>query len=672
MDTIEFLKTQKPTFLPQARKKGYVCPRCGNGNGSDGDGISLHPGTTKYKCFKCGFYGDVIDLFGEANQIGDKGERVRACAKYYGIDRNSSSYRLRPEPIQTASEEPSEDFTDFIEQAMQNNNYTYLEERGISRETQRHFHIGYAAEWRNPTAVQRIREKNGNPNSITPSPRCIIPRNRYSYLARDTRKDIPDEQKKYVKQNQGKVCFFDTDATSDSDCTFLVEGEIDAMSIYEVHGHAIGLCSTANVRAFLKQLESQPTASTLILMLDNDTAGRKAQEELAAGLQSLGVTYIEAEYTAKDPNDQLRADRAEFETLIASLREKAADARQAAGGNSYQAYRLLDYFRNIADQPSELEAKTGFCGLDDPDSNLQGGLHTGLYIIGAVSSLGKTTFCLQMADQIAANGQDVIFFSLEQSKYELMAKSISRYTYQKRRNIALAKDTVQILDSRRYSGYTDEEKKVIAEAIEAYESSAKRLYLYEGRYKGERLTVSAIRQLVRHHIETTKHLPVVFIDYLQILASEDPRRTDKQNIDASIFELKELSRDFHIPVVVISSFNRDNYQEPVSMAAFKESGAVEYSSDVLFGLQYTGMDYVSGEGEKVRRDRLDELMKEIQKKKIDKTPIDIELKCLKNRNGMTFTLPFRFLSCYNHYEESVPHRPWNSSKPTGYAVDKSF
>lgn len=51
---------------------------------------------------------------------------------------------------------------------------------------------------------------------------------------------------------------------------------------------------------------------------------------------------------------------------------------------------------------------TGFKKLDE---NLGGGLFEGLYVVGAVSSLGKTTLVMQIADQIAQGEQDVLIFS---------------------------------------------------------------------------------------------------------------------------------------------------------------------------------------------------------------------------------------------------------------------
>jgi replicative DNA helicase len=52
---------------------------------------------------------------------------------------------------------------------------------------------------------------------------------------------------------------------------------------------------------------------------------------------------------------------------------------------------------------------------------------------------------------------------------------------------------------------------------------------------------------------------VIIIDYLQILSLAELRGSDKQNTDKSVFELKRLSRDFKIPIIGISSLNRDNY-----------------------------------------------------------------------------------------------------------------
>lgn len=128
----------------------------------------------------------------------------------------------------------------------------------------------------------------------------------------------------------------------------------------------------------------------------------------------------------------------------------------------------------------------------------------------------------------------------------------------------------------------------------------------------------------------------MIIDYIQIIAPYSERATDKQNIDKAVIELKRISRDFKVPIIGISSFNRANYNTPVTMEAFKESGAIEYSSDVLIGLQLEG----------VGKDKVD-----VNAKK-DKNPREIELVVLKNRNGATGKkVSYNYYPLFNYFKE---------------------
>ena len=616
MQDIFLFKANLPYYLQskgvdvkKAARSNTICPICGNG--AKTGCFHYYPDEYRVKCYSCGFNGDLFDLIAHEKGM-TNAEAIAEVRKMYPTVAITSQSQISLSPKQQTTE-PT-DYSHFLFEAENQNDFKYLLERGISEDTQRRFHIGFSPHWRSPQAVQTTLQKGGNPEKIPTSPRCIIPRNRYNYLARDTRNDLSSAQQKYSKQNTGQTSLFNADALKEN-IVFVTEGEIDAMSIVEIGENACALCSIANRQLLLKSLGETTAGKVLILMLDNDKAGRKVQAELKRDLTSLGIAYIAAEYPdkIKDPNQWLMTDREGMRAAISLFKANAEQFIAERDGNKYKAADLLGYFENIEDESTGFEAKTGF---DELDKHLFGGLHEGLYIIGAISSLGKTTFALQLADQIAANGQDVIFFSLEMSKYELIAKSLSRYTYQlagdKTTNddgtgTPLARDTQQILNNRLYYAYNDKEKAIIQTAIGNYGKVAQHIFLFEGRYNGERLKVSHIREIVKRHMQSTKQKPVVFVDYLQILAPADAHATDKQNTDTNTFELKEISRDYHIPVVAVSSFNRDNYQEPVSMQSFKESGAIEYSSDVLFGLQYAGMDYKDGEGTDSRKNRLRKL-----------------------------------------------------------------
>ena len=63
------------------------------------------------------------------------------------------------------------------------------------------------------------------------------------------------------------------------------------------------------------------------------------------------------------------------------------------------------------------------------------------------------------------------------------------------------------------------------------------------------------------------------------------------------------------------------------------------------------MDYDPQEKDQDRSKRIRSLMQANYQKKKDKEPIEIELKCLKNRNGYQFTIPFYMVPAFNYFEE---------------------
>ena len=235
------------------------------------------------------------------------------------------------------------------------------------------------------------------------------------------------------------------------------------------------------------------------------------------------------------------------------------------------------------------------------------------------------------------NGNDVIIFSLEMSRNELIAKSLSRktamITLHSNRDMSNAKTTRGILTGKKYSGYSTEEKQLINTALQQYRQYSDRIFIIEG--MGE-VGTESIRAEVEKHIKNTGKKPVVIIDYLQILAPHNEKSTDKQNTDHDILHLKRLSRDYKLPVIVISSFNRENYSSKVSMQAFKESGAIEYSSDVLIGLQLMGTGTKNFDVDKAK----------------SQYPREIEAVILKNRNGTTGKkIGYKYYTPFNCFSE---------------------
>ena len=631
----------------------YKCPLCGSGSrgGRSHDGaLSITKDGKAWKCFSCNQGGDIFTLIGSYEGLDDFKDQVKRAAEVTGIDLDIAPARqdARKDFAEEAEEKEEKQpvkgrYKDYIERCKAAAGKTdYFTRRGFSEDVVARFSLGYD-------------ESKGV---------IVIPYDRDGsyYLTRSTegktfRKPKSDDAgvepiyNKAALYNGGKPCF-------------VCESPIDAISLIAAGGgacNAVALGGTGH-RKLIEAVEKQKPNCILMLSFDEDKAGREATERAAAELAALGVPFMIASYSVnaypnkeyiKDANDFLRGSKALLSKDIAANvgeAERIANAERAALMEAHKANngaeRLKGFVGGINDLVNTSYVPTGFSELD---KELDGGLYNGLYIMGAISSLGKTTLLLQIADQIAAAGYDVLYFSLEMAASELISKSLSRLTYQ---NCAGAKYNAKtargITTASRYRNYSKEEKDLINLAISIYGGFADHLYIYEG--IGD-IGVEQVKSLVAEHKELTGRTPVIMIDYLQILAPSDIRASDKQNTDKAVLELKRLSRDYKTPVIAISSFNRDNYTSEVNMSAFKESGAIEYGSDVLIALQPQGMLPGYTATDQKENAKLVKTCKASEER-------SVEAVILKNRNGRTGgKVGFDYYSLFNCFKQDYGFKP---------------
>lgn len=646
-------------------EKSYICPLCRNGEGGDGDGLTFNPKSKDghgLKCFKCSFSGDIIDLYQQYKTV-DYNTALSSLAQILGITIDShfpyhtsstcctggtqSDFRAADNKSSTADKNVTADAAEVREQPADYIGYynacrqrlndpvviEYLKRRGISMETAEKYFLGYDPAWISPTA-----KSNGkNPPE---SPRLIIPTSRSHYIARDIRQQLMDNQKRYAKMNEGSPCIFNERALylQDEREIFVTEGAIDALSVIEIGATAIALNSTSNVDTLLKKLEQKRTGATLILCLDSDSAGRKASSELRAGLQRLNISNITADINGGygDPNEALTANR---EAFCEAVRE----AKRQAGSKPDNVEYYIDSLMGSDIKKFKNSIKTGYSNLDE----YADGLYTGLYVIAAISSLGKTTFAHQLADQIAAGGNDVLFFSLEQSRLEMVSKSLARLTAKKNPDNAVTSLSIR-------KGYLP---KAVQEAAIEYKATVQdRLSIIEGNFNCDISFIgNYIRQYIRRNSSDGNDIhPVVFIDYLQILQPTETdmgrRQNTKEAVDSAVTELKRLSRELDITIFVISSINRANYLTPIDFESLKESGGIEYTADVIWGLQLQCLhDPVFDNDKKIKEKR--RIVKEAKGAILRK----IELVCLKNRYGIpSYSCFFDYSPAVDLFEAGIP------------------
>lgn len=601
-------------------------------------------------CFSCGVDYDIFDVIGLETGLSGK-ELFEHTYKMFGINVDYQNYTSdtssksisHPESktkvdinkkSQNENREPLTDFFAKCHAAVEKTDY--WKKRGLSKAIIDAYNLGY---WE---------EKK----------RFVIPTGKFSYNARATWE--ADKKERYLKP-KGQFELFNLKVIPLAEQpVFVVEGEFDALSIIEAGGIAVALGSSSNLR-FIEFLKSNRPKYPLILALDNDEAGRVGEAKLSDELTKIQVEFVDADITGdfKDANEALIGDREVFIQNVMNARNNVLSLLEEKRQKEEQAYYQTSAVNGLSEFIADIEKRhnrdcvsTGFENLDEI---LDGGFYPGLYIIGAISSLGKTTFALQVADNAAKKGQDVLVFSLEMGKQELIAKSISRLSFQKCKNwgsdLDFATTTRNLMNGKSLN--SKERVDFLNECIKGYADYAGRIYYHIG--IGD-IGVEKINAVIARHIKITGRKPLVIIDYLQIIAPFDMRATDKQNTDKAVVELKRASRDYDVPIFAISSFNRENYTSPVNIASFKESGAIEYTSDVLMALQFKGMDYLKKEDgkyedEKSRTARIIQLRNEQEKNaEIPGKAQELQLKILKNRNGRKGGVDFEFHPMFNCFE----------------------
>lgn len=622
--------------------------------------MSLDRRHNRVKCFSCGVSYDVFDLIGIDYGITDQGEQFKKAYELFGIQpdgRSKPEEDFMPGQNHAKSGQPTHTHTDVYTHNGEDRmayykvcrdrlaDTRYPEDRGLSREVLERHMVGY-----DPAFSTR-----SNAGELVSWQALIIPTGRESFTARNT-DPAAGTKDRYRKRGAAQIFGYKALYNAASP-VFVVEGEIDAMSIEEAGGAAVGLGSYDNVPQLLRLLEEKKPVQPLVIAFDNEQEESKAarvkeaEDKLVAGLEQLKIPYYRySPYGAyKDANEALVKDRESFTAEIGrahGLEEQAEqEAKEAYLATSAGAH-LQDFLNGITENANTDAIPTGFPLLDRV---LDGGLYEGLITIGAISSLGKTSLIQQVADQVAAAGYDVLMFSLEMSRTQLMSKSISRHTIQIARERGIdaknAKTSRGITAGKRYANYSRTELELIRAAVEAYQGYADKIYIQEG--IGD-ITTERIRETVERHILLTGgkrgpdgritggRRPLVVVDYLQIIAPHSDRATDKQVVDHAVLELKRISRDYKLPVIAISSFNRGGYKVEATFEQLKESGAIEYSSDIVLALQLKGAGEKNFNPTTAKR----------------KNPREVELVVLKNRDAKVGdTVSFKYYPMFNLFDE---------------------
>jgi len=640
------------------KKKGKTCPLCGSGSGSTGTGITEKNG--HYKCWACGgIDGDIFSVIGAVEHLPNFMDQLRWAADKLGIEwTTTDTNRQKKTPPPQKATEPAT-IAKVIEQAKVTlfteagrPGLDYLHKRGLTDDnTIKQLGIGYAAE---------VVDGDYTYHNVIVYPLGGTA----SYNLRGI-----GEKKFSHKPTGSHFALFNQEEIlnqdHDTDQVFMFEGEADAITAIQAGYYAVAINSVNNYQKAIDYIHQVQPKRTIIIAFDNDLpkadgggeAGQKAAAKAIEYCNSIGVQAFDAgkglykmggtdSYT-KDLNDLQQQNAVSVAVNLDTVSQAAWQSMTDKYNEALAEYEATSVANCMAAFDAEVERSktepiysTGFRALDEA---IGGGLMQGLYVLGAPPSLGKTTFAMQIMEEIAAAGNDTLVFSLEMPGHSLMGRGISRQTFllsEMIENTRYASTELDITQGRRYGYHSNRKLELIAEAKKKYSEFGKRIHIYEGK---EYYNIANIAQAVKKHIDITGRTPVVFIDYLQVLAAAvKDGNTDKNKIDIALSDLYSIINRYHIPLLLISSYNRGSYKTGGNIASFSGSSNIEYAGDVNLTLEYRTTGTGKNDTEEIAlRDQED-----------SKEPRELKLKFVKNRRGPKgVCIYYRYFSKFSQFSE---------------------
>jgi replicative DNA helicase len=247
-----------------------------------------------------------------------------------------------------------------------------------------------------------------------------------------------------------------------------------------------------------------------------------------------------------------------------------------------------------------------FTGYTVVDNLLTGLQRSNLIVIGARTSIGKTSLALNIARNAAMQQNACIaMFSLEMSKMEIVQRLLSIES-----NLSSGKI--------RRAEYTEEEEVKLMDAVGRL--SAAPIYIDDT----PQMRVAEMRGKARRlHFE--QPIDLIVVDYIQLIKPDSKRENRVQELSEITRSLKALARDINVPVLALSQLRRepDPHIEPrrPQLSDLRDSGSIEQDSDIVIFIHRS-----------VKTDGSDDFFEAYtREKKEEKGITDIII--AKNRNG---------------------------------------
>ena len=341
-------------------------------------------------------------------------------------------------------------------------------------------------------------------------------------------------------------------------------------------------------RAILTLYERSERADLITLC---EELGKRGELDAVGGEAELARLYDYAVTTANlDHHARIVLDKALLRKLIltahgiareaAAGRDEVRDVLDRAENRIFQLtdrkvrkdiHRLRDLTTPVIEELQRLHSlKTNITGLPTGLRDLDemtGGFQAGeLIVVAGRPSMGKTAFCLNIADHAACEaGHAVAVFSLEMSKEQVVLRMLCS-----RAEMNLKDLRTGYFPAERWKHLTRAAGKLHAAPIWIDDTPA--LSVLELRAKARRIRAEA-------------PLALLVVDYLQLMRGPDNIESRQQEISHITRSLKALAKELGLPIMALSQLSRaPELRGPKGipmLSDLRESGAIEQDADVV-------------------------------------------------------------------------------------------
>lgn len=279
-----------------------------------------------------------------------------------------------------------------------------------------------------------------------------------------------------------------------------------------------------------------------------------------------------------------------------------------------------DYLQDLFNDKTEQGFKTDLYALDEVLGNLQRGR---LITIFARSGIGKSTFAIQMALNLALNNYRVIYGSGEMSVTEVFNKMIA---------------------SKLNINYSDLNKKNISETEKENISRFMPVLLNSKFYITNEIDIKKLFSEIKLY-KLKNGLDVVFIDYVNKYIGTTKGLTLTEKIGQVTSQLKDLALKENICVVMLAQANRkvdtnnsDTITDKLNSSDIQDSARIEQDSDQVVAL-YRNLKL---DNKMCRENGFKIKLLDMNSRIADKNPYCINATITKNRHGEKTTLAFKW------------------------------